>query len=114
VPDLPRALARFSRAGFSVVAPTVSIEPLGAHGTALGWGAHRILLITPNSPTSAIGGAVARLGAHPVGVRLASDMTVAGQKVAPLADAWGNALLVGPANAHGGWIAFGADGTWTT
>lgn len=113
VSDLARAAARFTHAGFPIVAPALSVAPLEAHGVALGWGAHRIVLLEPAGPTSPLGAPLARIGPHPVGVRLAAEMSSATDDLSSLAEPWGDALLVGPANALGGWIAFGREGSWS-
>lgn len=112
VPDLTLAVSRFIAAGFPIVADAVSIEPLGARGTALGWGEHRIVLVTPTGPTSEIG-YVSRYGARPVGVRVAADMNLARRYIGSSATAWGDALFVGPHQLFGGALAFSREGTWT-
>jgi hypothetical protein len=113
VPDLERAVARFSNAGFPVLHRSIAVEPLRARGTVLGWGSHRIVLLEAMGPVGPLGGPVAKLGAHPIGVRLAADMTAARRAVGAFASGYGDALLVGPDEAKGAWIAFGAENSWT-
>ena len=113
VTDLDRAVKRFTDAGFPIVAPAIAIPCIKVHGVALGWGEHRIVLLQPTDPTSPLGEPLARIGSHPVGVRLAAEMTSATRALASLAEPCGDALLVGPAHAIGGWIAFGREGTWS-
>jgi hypothetical protein len=113
VPELEIAADRFTKAGFPVIVRSIAVEPLNARGTVLAWGSHRIVLLQASGPFSPLRGPVARLGAHPVGVRLAADMRAARQVVGPVAEPWGAALLVRPGAAKGGWITFGQEGTWT-
>ncbi len=113
VPDLERAVARFSNAGFPVLHRSIVVEPLRARGTVLAWGSHRIVLLEAMGPVGPLGGAVANLGAHPIGVRLAADMTAARCTVGAFASGYGDALLVGPDEAKGAWIAFGPENSWT-
>ena len=113
VPDLERAVVRFVSAGFPVIHRSIAVEPLRARGTVLAWGSHRIVLLRATGPVGPLGGPVASLGAHPVGVRLAADMTAARRAIEPLASDWGDALLVGPENGKGAWLAFGPENSWT-
>lgn len=113
VPDLSQAILRFAHAGFPLVRRSIVIEPLSARGSVLAWGSHRIVLLQATGPIGPLGGPVAHLGAHPIGVRLAADMTAARRAVHPFASGWGDALLVGPGDAKGGWIAFGPENSWT-
>ncbi len=113
VPDLERAVVRFTNAGFPVIRRSIVVEPLRARGTVLAWGSHRIVLLQATGPIGPLGGPVADLGAHTVGVRLAADMTAARRVLRPFASEWRDALLVGPAQAKGGWIAFGPENSWT-
>jgi hypothetical protein len=113
VPDLERSVVRFVNAGFPVLLRSIVVEPLGARGTVLAWGSHRIVLLESTGPVGPLGGPVAALGAHPVGVRLAADMTAARRAIEPFASGWGDALLVGPDEAKGAWIAFGPENSWT-
>jgi hypothetical protein len=53
------------------------------------------------------------LGAHPIGVRLAADMTAARRAIEPFATSWGDTLLIGPNEAKGAWIALGPENSWT-
>jgi hypothetical protein len=112
VPDLGRAVERFESAGFPVLVRSIVVEPLRARGTVLAWGSHRIVLLEPTGPIGPLGGPVAALGAHPVGVRLAADMTAARRAVRPFASKWGDALLVGPNEGKGAWIVFGPENSW--
>ena len=113
VPDLEKTVARFSNAGFPILLRSIVVEPLRARGTVLAWGSHRIVLLEPTGPIGPLGGPVATLGAHPIGVRLAADMTAARRAVQPFARDWGDALLVGPDEGKGAWIAFGPENSWT-
>jgi hypothetical protein len=113
VPDLERAVLRFVSAGFPVLHRSIVVEPLRARGTILAWGSHRIVLLEATGPVGPLGGPVANLGAHPIGVRLAADMTAARRAIQTLASDWGEALLVGPSEAKGAWIAFGPENSWT-
>jgi hypothetical protein len=113
VPDLEKSVARFSNAGFSVIDPSIAVEPLSARGTVLAWGSRRIVLLEATGPVGPLGGSVAQLGPHPVGVRLAADMTAARRAIRPFASDWGDALLVGPDQGNGAWIAFGPENSWT-
>ena len=40
-------------------------------------------------------------------------MTAARRAIEPLASDWGDALLVGPENGKGAWLAFGPENSWT-
>ncbi len=113
VPDLSQAVVRFAHAGFPVIRRSIVIEPFNARGSVLAWGSRRIVLLQATGPIGPLGGPVARLGAHPVGVRLAADMTAARRALQPFATGWGDALLVGPGEAKGAWIAFGPENSWT-
>jgi hypothetical protein len=113
VTDLGEATERFTIAGFPIVASAIAIAPLEARGVALGWGAHRIGLLEPESPTSPLAASLARIGSHPVGVRLAADMSSPTLADGSIAEPWGDARIVGPANALGAWIAFGPEGSWS-
>jgi hypothetical protein len=113
VADLQQAADRFIKAGFPVISPSITVEPLSARGTVLGWGAHRIVVLESTGPLGPLGGPVARLGAHPVGVRVAANMPAARRIVGTFATSWGSALLVGPGRARGGWIAFAPEHSWT-
>ena len=113
VPDLERAVVRFVSAGFPVIHRSIAVEPLRARGTVLAWGSNSIVLLQATGPVGPLGGPVASLGAHPVGVRLAADMTAARRAIEPLASDWGDALLVGPKNGNGAWLAFGPENSWT-
>jgi hypothetical protein len=113
VPDLERAVVRFASAGFPVLHRSIVVEPLRARGTVLAWGSQRIVLLEAMGPVGPLGGAVANLGAHPIGVRLAADMTAARRALQPFASVWGDALLVGPDAGKGAWIAFGPENSWT-
>jgi hypothetical protein len=113
VADLEQAAARFTHAGFPLVRRSIVVEPLGARGSVLAWGSHRIVLLQATGPIGPLGGPVAKLGAHPIGVRLAADMTAARRVVQPFATGWGDALLVEPREAKGAWIAFGPENSWT-
>jgi hypothetical protein len=113
VPELEKAVDRFTKAGFPIIFRSIAVEPLRARGTVFAWGSHRIVLLQAWGPASPLSGPVSRLGAHPVGVRLAADMTAARRVVGPFATAWGAALLVAPGAAKGGWITFSEEGAWT-
>jgi hypothetical protein len=113
VPDLERAVVRFARAGFPVLHRSIVVEPLRARGTVLAWGSHRIVLLEATGPVGPLGGPVANLGAHPIGVRLAADMTAARRAIEPFATSWGDTLLIGPNEAKGAWIALGPENSWT-
>ena len=113
VPDLERAVARFTHAGFPPIRRSIVVEPLDARGIVLAWASHRIVLLQATGPLGPLGGPVADLGAHLVGVRLAADMTRARRALRPFASGWERALLVGPGQAKGAWIAFGTQNSWT-
>jgi hypothetical protein len=113
VADIELATARFANAGFPVIKHSIAVEPLAARGTVLAWGAHRIVLLQATGPVGPLGEPVARLGAHPVGVRVAAHMPAARRIVSSIATTWGDALLVGPKEARGGWIAFAPEHSWT-
>jgi hypothetical protein len=113
VPELDTAVHRFTKAGFPIIVRSIIVEPLNSRGTVFAWGSNRIVLLQPSGPFSPLANPVARLGAHPVGVRLAADMTAARRVVGPIAEPWGAALLVTPGAAKGGWITFSQEGTWT-
>ncbi|MBD5605808.1 MAG: VOC family protein, partial [Candidatus Eremiobacteraeota bacterium] len=113
VPDLEHAVARFTHAGFPPIRRSIVVEPLDARGTVLAWGSHRIVLLQATGPIGPLGGPVAGLGAHTVGVRLAANMTLARRALRPFASGWDHALLVGPGQAKGAWIAFGTEDSWT-
>lgn len=113
VPDLERAVMRFVSAGFPVLHRSIVVEPLRARGTVLAWGSQRIVLLEATGPVGPLGGPVANLGAHPIGVRLAADMTAARRAIEPFAANWGEMLLVGPDKGEGAWIAFGPENSWT-
>jgi hypothetical protein len=102
VPELEPAVDRFTRAGFPIIVRSIAVEPLDARGTVFAWGSHRIVLLqAASAPFGPLAGAVARLGAHPVGVRLAADMTAARRVVGRFAMSWESALIVGPGAAKG-------------
>jgi hypothetical protein len=86
VPELHIAVDRFTKAGFPVIVRSITVEPLNARGTVFAWGSQRIVLLQASGPLSPLSRPVARLGAHPLGVRLAADMTAARRVVGPFAE----------------------------